>query len=203
MKRVESAYILAGGQSSRFGVNKALVSILGEPLIVRLANQLASDGLEMRLVAQKISDYESLGIPTIEDGQTNGGPMAGVLAALADCQRSSREWCFICSCDMLDWQPQWQVALTEAISLQPDCSAAVLSGEFDDAHTFRPFPGLYRASLLGIARDLWDEGVRSMRGFHGRIASEVRFCRTVAELLPRCFNTPEELAERLAGGGQS
>jgi len=196
MKRFDSAYILAGGQSSRFGENKALVSVLGEPLIVRLASQLASDGLRVTLVVQNLSVYARLGIQMIEDGVAHGGPLAGVLAALRDANRLGIHWCYISSCDTLDWRTEWPAVLVSAIQSRPDSVAAVLSDGSDDE--FRPLPGLYRSELWGLVSDLWRDGVRSMRKFHQSIGERVEKCRVEPDLLPKSFNTREELTRLLA-----
>jgi molybdenum cofactor guanylyltransferase len=195
MNRFDSAYLLAGGLSSRFGENKALVSVLGETLIVRLARQLASDGIRTKLVVQKVSDYAAWDIPSIEDGVPNSGPLAGVLAALRDSNRLGNEWCFISSCDILDWRTEWRSTLVSAIQSCPNAAAAVLfSGEPDD---FRPFPGLYRSALWEFGAELWNGGVCSMREFHRRMAGEVEKCQVVPDLLPKSFNTHAELQRLL------
>ena len=198
MKRFESAYILAGGQSRRFGENKALVSISGEPLIVRLASQLASDGREVTLVAQKATDYAALGIPSIEDGVENSGPLAGVLAALRASSQRGDEWCLITSCDILDWRKEWFPVLKAVVESSPNARAAIFLG--DAPENFRPFPGLYHSMLLGLAEELWLEGVRSIREFHRRIAGHgtVEKCPLPADLLPKTFNTRAELVLLLA-----
>jgi len=195
MKRFDSAYILAGGQSSRFGENKALVWVLGAPLIVRLASQLASNGMRVTLVVQNRSDYAQWGIPMIEDGVAHGGPLAGALAALHDADRLGIQWCFISSCDTLDWRTEWRAALVSAIQSRPDSAAAVLSEGIEDE--FRPFPGLYRSELWRFVADLWREGVRSMRKFHQGIGEKLEKCRVEPDLLPKSFNTREELARLL------
>ena len=195
MKRFDSAYILAGGQSSRFGENKALVSVLGEPLIVRLASQLASDGLRVTLVVQNLSEYAQFGMQMIEDGVANGGPLAGMLSALRDANQLGIQWCFISSCDTLDWRTEWPATLVSAIQSRPDSIAAVLSDGSEDE--FRPFPGLYRSELWTLAFDLWREEVRSMRKFHQSIVEKIEKCRVEPDLLPKSFNTREELARLL------
>ncbi len=194
MERIDWVYILAGGQSSRFGQNKACVSVFGEPLIVRLANQLASEDLTLRLVAQRTADYEEFGIPTIEDIESNCGPLAGVLAALTDCEQRGRSWCFISCCDMLDWRPEWCPKLVATIAQDPSLDAVVLSGAQDSPDAFRPFPGLYRSKLSFKIQELWNQGVRSMREFHSRIDSTIGRALISHDLMPKCFNTPAEFA---------
>jgi len=198
MHRVECVYILAGGKSSRFGENKALVSIFGEPLIVRLANQLASMGLGLRIVAQRTSDYEGLGFPVIEDQSPDAGPLAGLLAALCDCERLGSHWCLVSSCDILDWHPEWFQALIQTVQRNPQLDAAILEGINEEIGAFRPFPGLYRASLWNSVTEFWNNGDRSMRKLHDRIKMRIEKCRVESCRLPKCFNTPQEL-EKLLG----
>ena len=202
MKRFDSAYILAGGQSSRFGANKALVSVFGEPLIVRVARQLVSEGVRVTLVVQneadytELADYSELGIRMIEDGVSNAGPLAGVLAALRDSHQLGAEWCLIGTCDMLDWPSEWRAALVSAIRSRPDSIAVVLSD--GTADEFRPFPGLYRSLLHEFGTALWSDGVRSMREFHRRLPGTIEKCGVKPDLLPKSFNTREELLRLLA-----
>ena len=197
MKRFGSAYILAGGQSRRFGENKALVSISGEPLIVRLASQLASEGRDVTLVVQKATDYLAYGIPVIEDGVDQAGPLAGVVAALRASKGCGDEWCLISSCDILDWQKEWFPVLKGAVESSPSALAAIFLGEGHGE--FRPFPGLYRSMLVGLAEEVWAEGVRSMREFHRLIESQgkVEKCPLRRNLLPKTFNTRAELEQIL------
>lgn len=197
IKRFGSAYILAGGQSRRFGENKAIVSISGEPLIVRLANQLASEGQDVTLVTQKASDYLAYGIPVMEDGVDNAGPLAGVIAALRASSQKGDEWCLISSCDILDWRKEWFPVLKGAVESSASALAAIFSGE--EHGGFRPFPGLYRSTLVGLAEEVWAEGVRSMREFHRRIESlgKAEKCPLRPDLLPKTFNTRAELEQIL------
>jgi molybdenum cofactor guanylyltransferase len=193
IKRFESTYILAGGQSRRFGQNKALVSIAGEPLIVRLARQLASEGHDVNLVAQKATDYLGYGIPVIEDGVDNAGPLAGVLAALRASSQNGSEWCLMSTCDILDWRKEWFSVLKRAVDSNNGAVSAIFLGAAPE--DFLPFPGLYHSTLIGLAEELWLEGGRSMREFHRRIGREpkVKKCQIPLDLLPKTFNTQAEL----------
>jgi len=81
-------FILAGGQSSRMGRDKALVNLAGKPLIQHALAILRSSGLEPR-IAGAMSDLSSFA-PTLRDdpsltGPTHSslGPLAGICAALA------------------------------------------------------------------------------------------------------------------------
>jgi molybdenum cofactor guanylyltransferase len=76
-----TAFILAGGKSSRMGVDKPLLEFNGETLLGRIL-------LKARRVAGKVcilgprEKFELFG-PVIEDIYTDRGPLAGIHAALA------------------------------------------------------------------------------------------------------------------------
>ncbi len=209
MENITWIYILAGGQSSRFGQNKAIVSIQGQPLIVRLANQVAKQGFKLRIVAQKASDYDSIAFPIVEDAQPNAGPLAGVLAALHDSDRNGWEWCLISNCDLLDWHAAWFPLFIAHSARHPDHDIIVLQTAEKSRHAgadgcgseekekqrleFRPFPGLYRTRLLPELEQLWNAGVRSMRDVHLHLASRVGACPIASDTLPKSFNTVAEL----------
>ena len=91
-----TAIILAGGQSSRMGANKALVEYMGRPLIeyaIDLARLFTNDIL---LIANN-HDLDFLGIPVVSDEYTVKAPLAGIHAGL---KSGSSAWNLVLSCDM-------------------------------------------------------------------------------------------------------
>ena len=76
---VEAAgFVLAGGQSSRMGTDKALVELDGEPLIVRALQTLRGAGLTTAIAGAR-SELSAYG-RVIEDA--GKGPLSGICAAL-------------------------------------------------------------------------------------------------------------------------
>lgn len=188
MKR---AYLLAGGRSQRFGVDKARVLIDRIPQISRLASGLNQNGWRVAIVAQSISDYEDLGLEVITDLQPHAGPLAGLIAALTDCEARGEADCLISNVDLIvsDWD--WLEAMQRVMSQTKPSVVVFRSAEFI------PLPGWYSVGALETARSLWDNGKRSLRDLHESLE------RTIATLdwpigkIPRSFNTPEELREIL------
>lgn len=75
-----SAFVLAGGRSSRMGVDKALLEFRGRTLLDR-ALELASEvAASCRIVGQR-ERYAAYG-DVIEDAYPGQGPLAGIHAAL-------------------------------------------------------------------------------------------------------------------------
>lgn len=99
-----SAYILAGGQSSRFGSDKARATIDGQPLIVRIARLLAGCCNDISAVARRGDAYADLGIRTIADRVPDQGPLGGLDAALHD---RGDGWILLISCDFVHLRAEW------------------------------------------------------------------------------------------------
>jgi molybdopterin-guanine dinucleotide biosynthesis protein A len=198
------AYILAGGQSSRFGSDKARVEIAGRANVVRLAEQLQSRGCAVALVAQQTRDYADLGIRTLSDAIPNAGPLAGVITALEDLRlrcnppRGSDDRlpdananCWILTCDLLGSDWSWMDRL-----MAEHLPTALVTAFEEDA--FRPFPAIYTHAMLSVAKRVWGEGGRSMRSAFSAAGPRVHWVPPRGIALPRSFNTPEELQRALA-----
>ncbi|MBU1707282.1 molybdenum cofactor guanylyltransferase [bacterium] len=98
------AYILAGGESRRYGQDKTLLSWDGEPLIlrtVRTAQKVASD---VKIVARERDKFEFVGIPVLLDVVERCGPLGGLLTALEDCHA---EQCLVLASDMPYLTEEW------------------------------------------------------------------------------------------------
>jgi molybdenum cofactor guanylyltransferase len=81
-----AGFVLAGGQSSRMGEDKALVRFAGKPLVDRALDSLRAAGLEPSIAgARSSSALESLKAfaPVVEDADAGLGPLSGICTALA------------------------------------------------------------------------------------------------------------------------
>lgn len=200
-------YVLAGGKSSRFGTNKALVEIDREPQLLRLAKQLRSDSWQTVAVAQKAGQFDWLGIRTIGDIQPDQGPLAGILAGLIDLQsaaqadshngfdRSNRSaWALFITCDLWQWDRVWSDLLIPA-SLESETTLMGLryfSAE-PASKGFMPFPCVVH---LGATRNIqkeYDSGCRSMRDLLLKSQGLAQGVSLGGNSPPKSFNTPEEL----------
>lgn len=91
------AFIPAGGQSRRFGEDKALHMVEGTPLIQRPIDCLRDLFDSVRIIAKDPSVYEDLGVPVLEDLSPKQLPLVGILTGL---EASSTDWNFFLACDM-------------------------------------------------------------------------------------------------------
>lgn len=92
-----SGVLLAGGQSLRFGSNKALAELGGGRLIEYPARILAELFSNRLLVTNRPELYAFLDWPTTPDLTPGGGPLAGIEAALS---RTVTPYLFVAGCDM-------------------------------------------------------------------------------------------------------
>jgi molybdenum cofactor guanylyltransferase len=76
-----SAFLLAGGHSTRMGRDKALLPFAGRPLVAHALALLAEAGLPATIVGNR-PDLQSFA-PVLDDIESGQGPLAGICAALA------------------------------------------------------------------------------------------------------------------------
>jgi molybdopterin-guanine dinucleotide biosynthesis protein A len=80
-----SAVILAGGQSSRMGRDKATVELGGQTLLARQIALARSVGAtEIFISGRRGATYDVAGIRVVTDRFLNAGPLAGIERALAE-----------------------------------------------------------------------------------------------------------------------
>ena len=91
-----ASFILAGGESSRMGSNKALLELGGVPLIVRTARLVESASSAPTVVGSP-EIYAALGLRTIRDDWPGAGPLGGIATAL---RASESPWNLIVACDL-------------------------------------------------------------------------------------------------------
>ncbi len=78
------AVILAGGQSSRMGQDKAFVKLNGQSLLQRQIETVRAAGFsEIMISGRSGVDYSVFGLPVVLDQTLNAGPLAGIHAVLS------------------------------------------------------------------------------------------------------------------------
>jgi molybdopterin-guanine dinucleotide biosynthesis protein A len=98
-----STYILAGGQSSRMGRDKAMLAPGGTPLLLRTAALLAPLAGPPIIIGPP-ERYSALGYRVISDDAPSIGPLGGIATAL---RHSNQPWNLIIGCDMPFVTSQW------------------------------------------------------------------------------------------------
>ena len=104
-----AGFILAGGESSRMGQDKAQLEIAGEPLILRTARLVKAvssyDAVIIGSGARYLCDLD-----VVPDDWPGKGPLGGIATAL---RRSTADWNLILACDLPYLTQEWLAHLIE------------------------------------------------------------------------------------------
>jgi molybdopterin-guanine dinucleotide biosynthesis protein A len=114
MKLRVAGYVLAGGGSTRFGRDKALVEVGGTPMLGRMSELVRRVTGQIKIVAAP-GKYEAFGVEIVGDRWPGEGPLGGIITALEDAASSATppEWNLILSCDMPFLTQEWLAFLGE------------------------------------------------------------------------------------------
>lgn len=142
-----NAFILTGGQSRRFGGDKAMYQYGGKPLIAYPAEMLNCHFEKVTIVAKNDSTYVHLGYPVIEDSIPYQTPLAGIYTAL---NHTKTEWNFILACDMPMMTKEVIQQLFNAISESSSTLEIVVP---QTEQGLQPLAAFYHKSLENIFID--------------------------------------------------
>ena len=184
--------ILAGGKSSRFGINKAFSEINGSRLIDIVAGLLTSIFTRTVLITNSPEEYSYLGLPIRKDLIRGLGPIGGILTGLEDI---SDEAGFFIACDMPFVSED---LIRYIVSVRGEFDAVVPKIDWK----IEPLHALYRKSCLPVIRELIASGVyQTIKAFdrlNVRYLNEAEIKANDPQM--RSFfnvNRPEELADTL------
>jgi len=143
-----SVAILAGGESSRMGRNKALEILGGKPVIAHVIDSLRPLTNDMFIVAEDVAAYEAFGLPICADHYDFRASLVGIYSAIAS---SREEQCLVVACDM----PFVEPALA--------CLLAGLSEGYDavvpvSRRGWEPLLAVYSKSCLKAMREQIEKG---------------------------------------------
>ncbi len=75
--------VLAGGESSRMGTDKAFIAVHGEPMVLRAVRALQNAGAQTTVVVGGDTPrFKAMGLTTLADDHPGEGPLGAVLTAL-------------------------------------------------------------------------------------------------------------------------
>ncbi len=170
--------ILAGGQSSRMGTNKALLEFEGESLIQRLAHRFTDWFAQVVVVTNSPETYAFLGLPMAGDRIPGLGPLGGLESGL----RASRyDYAFFCATDM-PFVDEGLVRFMVGQAPGHDVVVPLLQGEYEPMHA------VYGRSCLPRITELIDARRLKLLNVY-----EGARLRTVSEDEVRPYGEPEKL----------
>ena len=185
-----SCAVLVGGNSIRFGRDKALVVMEGETLVERIVNQLAEVSDDVMVVGNRLERFGSLRARLLRDRIDGMGAVGGTYTAL----RSARHpYVFVAACDM----PFLNAALIRYMSSLVQGYDAVVPYIDDMAE---PMHAIYGKTALPAIKRLIATGDRCMLNFLPDLTLRAVAKDEIEQIDPqfRSFcnlNTPQDWAE--------
>lgn len=148
-----SAFITAGGQSRRFGSDKALALWQEKPLLTWVAESL--ECFSSHFFISPIGKYQLDGFKNLADTRPNQGPLAGLETALTN---SPSPWIAFAGVDNPALtQDYWRWLIEQ---WKPETLAIQAC---DAEHRPQPLGALYHRQLLPHVSQLLDAGERRLR----------------------------------------
>jgi molybdopterin-guanine dinucleotide biosynthesis protein A len=192
-----SLAILAGGNSQRFGEDKALAQLNGKPLVGHMLDRLQGVAAETLLVTNRPAEYGQFNQRLVGDVLPGRGALGGLHAAL---YHATRPWVACLACDM----PLVSRGLVEyLVTLRAEADVVMprLNGLWEPMHA------VWSRACLGPVQAALERGERRMISclpdLNVRVVTEAEIDRIDPEHLSFMnINTTDQLAEmarRLAG----
>jgi molybdenum cofactor guanylyltransferase len=145
-----AGFVLAGGQSTRMGRNKALLPWRNGVLVQEIAGHVKRAAGSVALVGDQIR-YAGLPFAVLPDLRACAGPLSGVEAALAS---GLAEFNLIVACDMPNLQDQHLGALLrQAVETRAECLITL-----DQDNRRHPLCAVYRSTCLPVVSRALDNG---------------------------------------------
>ena len=116
--------VLCGGAARRMGRDKALITLDGRALALRVADALGAAGAsDVVAVGGDAAALAALGLRTVPDEQPGAGPLTGILTALG--RPRTDDVVFVASCDLIAPSPAAMAETVAAVVGAADADVAV------------------------------------------------------------------------------
>ena len=166
-------YVLAGGASSRFGRDKALVRIGATPLLLQIVQLAQTCASEVAVIAgaQKYADL-GVKLEIIDDQWPGEGPLGGIITALQHTAATDRsvQWNLILGCDMPLLTAEWlQFLVTHARESNKEIRVILPHS----THGPEPLCACYRTSAADPLKNVFNRGVRKVTQALKEVPTEV------------------------------
>jgi molybdenum cofactor guanylyltransferase len=148
-----AGFVLAGGQSSRMGRDKALVELGGEPLVVRMV-RLVRQVANPVLVVAPPERYAALALDVVPDDRPGLGPLGGIATAL---RVSASDWNLVVGCDLPYLTAGWLAFL--ARRAQASAAWAVVP---ESRRGLEPLSAVYHRRAAAAFVEALDRGRRKL-----------------------------------------
>lgn len=183
--------VLVGGNSRRFGTDKATAHVGGRSMAAWAVHTLREVSDPVVLLGGDGTLARRMALPWREDARAGCGPLAGIASGLRWAEELERPGLLVLACDL----PLVTTELVRAIfvAASPEVDAVVPRVDTPD---FQPLCAWYGLSSLPVVEASLERGEHSMRGLLAQLRMlalpEDRSTEPVGPLLLN-VNTPEEL----------
>jgi len=164
-------FLQAGGGSTRFGSDKAMVSLAGKTMLQRTGELLAAACEDVSIVAPA-EKYGDAAWPVLADRWPGEGPLGGILTALLHLSHSpgggSDSAALILGCDMPFLTKEFLLYLRERAA----CTSALIVSP-QSSGGLEPLCASWSARCAGAVQSAFDSGVRKVTEAMKRLPMEV------------------------------
>ena len=166
-------FVQAGGGSTRFGTDKALVEFQGKTLLARTVDLVASVCGEARIVAPP-GKYLDATFSMVADKWPGQGPLGGILTALEFSNEKFRDadgksaFALIVSCDMPFLMREWLAYLCER-AVKSEAQVVVPESE----NGLEPLCACWRTDARPVVEEQFKRGVRKVTAVFEHLKTEV------------------------------
>jgi molybdopterin-guanine dinucleotide biosynthesis protein A len=152
------AYVLAGGGSTRFGHDKALVKLAGKSMLARMIElqRVITESVKIVAAPGKYADFET---EIVMDRWPGQGPLGGIITALLHTQEKESAWAWnvIVSCDMPFLTVDWMNFLAEGAA-KSEAQVVLAHSE----HGPEPLCACWRTDAVETLQSAFERGVRKV-----------------------------------------
>jgi molybdenum cofactor guanylyltransferase len=150
-------YVQAGGGSTRFGKDKALVEFSGRTMLRRTTDLVGSVCDEVKIVASAARYPESAAV--IDDRWPGEGPLGGIITALFETRKIGSEpsWSLIVGCDMPFLTVNWLQVMKDRALKSP---AQLVVPQSDSG--LEPLCACWSSDSAPKLQEAFDAGVRKV-----------------------------------------
>ena len=187
MKNNRTGIILAGGKSTRMGIDKGFVKFNNKTFVKHIMDCLQPMVDEIIIISDN-SDYDVFGVKRIADFIKDAGPLAGVYTGLIHSNTTNN---IILSCDV----PFIKKNILELLIKEENNNIDIIQVANEDKNM--PLIGHYKKQCAPTLLKLLNSGERRMNFAINQLQAKTIVVNQSQNKYIRNINTPEDLRHEL------
>ncbi len=186
-----SALVLAGGESSRMGTDKALLPWNGTPLLQRVCNTAVNCCSAVFVLTPWPERYQSLvaaSVQLVQERDPHQGPLVALQQGFSFV---SSPWILLLACDMPSLDPRILEDWIEKLQHLPN---SILAQAPHHENRWEPLCGFYSQHSQPQLQNYIAQGSDSFQGWLQQMPVQKLAVNDAIALMLRNCNTPEDMA---------